>query len=86
MLRELDQRTCHGLTVMLEWDPDTDRVSIRCEDDHAPNQAPICYPVKPCDARRAFLHPFAYAPELRPQGFGSAEPAARRRPRWCQDA
>jgi hypothetical protein len=85
MLRELDQRTCYGLTVMLEWDSDTDRVSIRCEDDRAPNQPPICYAVRPCDARRAFLHPFAYAPALPPADVGGEETEGTRRPRrWRQ--
>jgi hypothetical protein len=63
MLRQLDQRICHGLTVTLEWEPDTDRLLVWCEDDRAPGQPPLCYPVAPSDARPAFLHPFAYAPE-----------------------
>jgi len=63
MLRELDQRICHGLTITLEWEPDTDRVFVWCEDDRSPDRPPLCYPVPPSDARRVFLHPFAYAPQ-----------------------
>jgi hypothetical protein len=62
MLRELDQRRSAGLVVTLEWDSDTDTVSVRCEHEHSDVQ-PLCYPVEPHDARRAFLHPF---------GFGTA--------------
>jgi hypothetical protein len=63
MLRELDQSICHGLTITLEWEPDTDRLLVWCEDDRSPDRPPLCYPVAPPDARRAFLHPFAYAPQ-----------------------
>jgi hypothetical protein len=31
MLRELEQRTCNGLTVTLEWDSETGRLQVRCE-------------------------------------------------------
>jgi hypothetical protein len=61
MLRQLDQRESDGLIITLEWDPDTDRVQVRCEDEHMPDPVLLCYPVEPGDARIAFLHPFAYA-------------------------
>jgi hypothetical protein len=61
MLRELEQRTGNGLTVTLEWDSDTDRLQVRCEDDRSPDDPPFCFPVEPRRARLAFLHPFAYA-------------------------
>jgi hypothetical protein len=61
MLRQLDQRKGDGLTVTLEWDSERDRVWVRCEDETLPDQA-LCYPVEPCDARLAFLHPFALRP------------------------
>ncbi len=32
MFRELDQRISDGLTVTLEWEPDTGTVWISCED------------------------------------------------------
>ncbi len=60
MLRELDQRTHDGLTVTLEWDSDTDRVQVRCEDQRS-QDPPLCISVEPSDARVAFMHPFAYA-------------------------
>jgi hypothetical protein len=61
MLRQLDQRECDGLIITLEWDPDTNGVQIRCEDEDMPDPVLLCYPVEPGDARVAFLHPFAYA-------------------------
>jgi hypothetical protein len=61
MLRELEQRTYNGLTVTLEWDSETGRVQVRCEDDRSPDDPPLCVSVKPRHARLAFLHPFAYA-------------------------
>jgi hypothetical protein len=63
MLRQLDQRICHGLTITLEWEPDTDRLLVWCEDDRSPDRPALCYSVAPSDARQAFLHPFAYAPQ-----------------------
>jgi hypothetical protein len=67
MIRQLDQRTGDGLTVTLEWDSDTDRVLVRCDDESAGGPV-LRYPVRPCDARLAFLHPFAARPlaEVRP--------------------
>jgi len=61
MLHELDQRQCHGLIVTLEWEPETNGVRIRCEDERAPDRPPLCFSVEPREARHAFLHPFAYA-------------------------
>ena len=60
MFRELDQRISDGLTVTLRWESDTGTVWISCEDQRTPNPLSICYAVDPSDARRAFIHPFAY--------------------------
>jgi hypothetical protein len=62
MLRELDERKNSGLTVTLEWDTETGLVQVRCEDERSGDQPPLCYPVAPCDAWLAFLHPFAMCP------------------------
>jgi hypothetical protein len=59
MLRELDQRTSHGLTITLQWNSETDRVLVRCDDEDAPGPPLLSYPVEPHDARYAFLHPFS---------------------------
>jgi hypothetical protein len=79
MLREIDQRRCHGLTITLEWEPDTDRLLLWCEDDRWPDRPPLCYPVARSDARRAFLHPFAYAPQRTEEstGLGSEDLSGR---------
>jgi hypothetical protein len=61
MLRQLDQRESDGLIITLEWDPDADRLQIRCEDEDMPDLVLLCCPIEPDDARVAFLHPFAYA-------------------------
>jgi hypothetical protein len=61
ILRQLAERHHAGLTVTLEWNPDTDDVQIRCEDERSPDHPPLCFKVAPGDALRAFLHPFAYA-------------------------
>jgi hypothetical protein len=90
MLRQLDQRHGDGLTVTLEWDPETDRVQVRCEDQRSPDQPPLCYPVDPRDARLAFLHPFAlYQPnDIGPLGenpqAGKTERTDSARRRWYQ--
>ena len=63
MFRELDQREGDGLVVTLDWDPDANRVWICCEDQRLPDRPPPCYTIEPRDARRAFLHPFVYAPD-----------------------
>jgi hypothetical protein len=78
MLRQLDQRICHGLTITLEWEPDTDRLLVSCEDDRSPDEPPLCYLVAPADARRAFIHPFAYAPQ-RTEVLEKADTPFRRR-------
>ena len=62
MLRQLDQRNSSGLTITLQWDSETDRVFIQCEDKQTGNEPPLCYPVEPREARFAFLHPFAAMP------------------------
>jgi len=62
MLRQLDQRNSAGLTITLQWDSETDQVSIRCEDGHTGDEPLLCYPVEPREARFAFLHPFAAMP------------------------
>jgi hypothetical protein len=86
--RELDQRTCAGLTVTLEWDPATDELQIRCEDELAPDWVSFSYPVAPSDARLAFLHPFVLQPRTAGAGEPTANPwdavetASRRRRRW----
>ena len=59
MFRELNQRNDDGVTVTLEWDPDTDRVQVRCEEEHGLDRSPTCFSVEPCDARFAFRHPSA---------------------------
>jgi hypothetical protein len=59
-VRELDQRHADGLTVTLEWDPESNDVRIRCEDERVADGLSLCFPVDPRDARHAFLHPFAY--------------------------
>jgi hypothetical protein len=88
MLGELDQRKCDGLIVTLEWDSETDQVQLRCEDEHSPARPSLCYPVEPCDARLAFLHPFALRPREETSSTGdrpqaeSYEPTGRRRRRW----
>jgi hypothetical protein len=61
MLRQLDQRESDGVTITLEWDPETNHVQIRCEDEQMPEPLLLCYPVEPRDARLAFLNPFAFA-------------------------
>jgi hypothetical protein len=61
MVRVLDERQHAGLTVTLEWDSVDDHVQVRCKDDRSPDRPPLCFKVDPRDARRAFLHPFAYA-------------------------
>jgi hypothetical protein len=57
MLRELDRRSVASLTVTLEWDPETGRVSVSYGDDHAPGSPPIRHVVAPRNARQAFLDP-----------------------------
>lgn len=59
MFRELDQRISDGLTVTLEWEPDTGTVWISCEDHRTPKALSMRYAVEPSDARHAFIHPFA---------------------------
>ena len=61
MFRELDQRSDGGVTVTLEWDPDTDRVQVRCEDPFGADRSYTCYSLEPRDARFGFLHPSAIA-------------------------
>jgi hypothetical protein len=83
MLRQLDERSSDGLTVALEWDSETNRVSIRCEDTRTPDEPPLCYAVEPREARDAFLHPFAYAPTRNLAACGGgAEREARRLTQW----
>jgi len=59
VLRQLDQRNDDGLTVTLEWDPDTGRIQVRAENQREPDWPSACFVVEPGDARFAFLHPFA---------------------------
>lgn len=59
-LVELDERTSHGLTVRLLWDPETDDVFVECSE--ADGAATFRRP-DASDALDAFRHPFAY-PEL----------------------
>jgi hypothetical protein len=61
MIRQLDQHQTSDLTVTLEWDSETGQVPVRCECERVPDRPPVCFEVAPPDARRAFLHPFAYA-------------------------
>jgi hypothetical protein len=89
--RELDQRKCAGLTVTLEWEPVSNQLQIRCEDERAPEWSSFSYPVAPGDARRAFLHPFIL--QLRTPGNSTeasipGQPAGapgRRRRRWQRE-
>jgi hypothetical protein len=88
MFRELDQRRCAGLIVTLEWDPDSDQVQVRCEDEHTPAGPPLRYPIEPGAARSAFLHPFAFQPREGTKFNGavqqaeSSETTGHRRRRW----
>jgi hypothetical protein len=96
MLRELDQRKGGGLTVTLEWDSETGDVQVRCEDEHSSDRPLLCYRVRSCDARRAFLHPFATCAlgdtqrtlehdlVAAPDHECQSEPADDRRRRWYQ--
>jgi hypothetical protein len=61
MFRELDQRKSDRITVILEWDPATGHVQVRCEADRSPDER-FCYPVDPREAALAFKHPFAVRP------------------------
>ena len=82
MLRQLDQRDTAGMTITLEWDSETDQVSVRCEDERTDAHALLCYPLAPHDARFAFLHPFAASPlhEPRPLDAGPSRNANDDRP------
>ena len=61
MFRDLDQRKADRMTVILEWNPATGRVQVRCEADRLPDES-FCYPVDPREAALAFKHPFAMRP------------------------
>lgn len=77
MFRELDQRHGGQLTVTLEWDPDTGRLRVRCEDHRVPGNG-CMFPVEPADARHAFLHPRAACPaDCDPAGLSGPSRAAQ---------
>lgn len=60
MFVELDTRYGDGLTVRLEWDPQTGKTQILVHD--ARRDDVIAFGVPAVDAADAFRHPFRYAP------------------------
>ena len=56
--RELDQRTAHGLTVTLEWNPATSALRVVVVDRES---EAVSFAVRAEDASAAFVHPFVYA-------------------------
>jgi hypothetical protein len=55
---ELAQRTADGLTVTLEWNPETAATRVVVVDRES---EPVSFAVRPEDASDAFVHPFVYA-------------------------
>lgn len=63
MIRELNQREAHGETVTLNWDSETDAVSVqvhRLLPDGCELVTATC-DIAPENARDAFEHPYSYA-------------------------
>ena len=60
-VRELDSREADGLEITLVWYPAENAVAIRVFDTKSGERHEIS--VDPADARDAFEHPFAYAPD-----------------------
>jgi hypothetical protein len=55
---ELDTRHADGLTVSLEWDPNTGTTQVVVQDVRVASQ--ITFPVPQARAGDAFRHPFRY--------------------------
>jgi hypothetical protein len=58
-IRELDQRTGHGVTVSLLWNAETDCVFVSVVEER--NLSSFEFEVPGADAAEAFHHPYAYA-------------------------
>ena len=59
VIRELDQRTDHGITVTLLWNADTNRVFVSVLEER--DGVLFEFEVAGADAADAFHHPYAYA-------------------------
>ena len=57
--RELDYRVNDGLEVLLLWQPETNRISVKVYDAKTGDDFDL--EVDPSDAKDAFHHPYAYA-------------------------
>lgn len=57
MFRELDQRNGNGLIITLEWNPASDQVRLRLDDQRSNAPSFVCV-IDPADARLGFLDPF----------------------------
>jgi hypothetical protein len=60
LTRELDSRTSDGMHVRLLWTPWTNQVHVSVVDWR--RSTALHFEVAPADARDAFHHPFAFAP------------------------
>jgi hypothetical protein len=58
LVRELDQRSSDGITIMLWWDPALDGVGLDITDERIHEQWMVRVPAD--EALNAFHHPFAY--------------------------
>jgi hypothetical protein len=59
VIRELDQRTDHGITVTLLWNAQTNCTFVAVVED--PHGVSFEFEVPGTDAAEAFHHPYAYA-------------------------
>ena len=59
VIRELDQRTDHGITITLLWNTETNRVFVSVVEQ--PPGVSFDFAVPAADAADAFHHPYAYA-------------------------
>jgi hypothetical protein len=62
-LRELDQRSGHGLEVTLLWSEHTGTVFVCVEEEQPKNG--FHFAVDPADAMEAFRHPYGYSRRAR---------------------
>jgi hypothetical protein len=60
MFVELDTRQSDGLTVSLEWDPDSGGTQIVVQD--ARDASVIVFGIQSADAANAFRHPYVFIP------------------------
>jgi hypothetical protein len=64
MIRELDHRSSDGIEITLLWNARTEAVFVSVVDEQ--QDAVFQFRVAPADALDAFHHPYAFAPQRRP--------------------